>query len=523
MSTLSMFHPRPDGRPPTVASPLATLPPSPASSAALDVEQAAAPNPFVEVAARLLSETAQDLRSPLTCVRKLIRLVFEGDLGDTTAAQREMLADAIGQCDVIDSLVANMLQLDRLRSGLPRTRRDWIAPAEIAESVSASIEGVAVRRQAQIHWRGFDGRSGLVFGDRDLLCRLLTNLLSSAIAASEEGGGALVRLEPPQPDGFSRLSVSDHGPGMSLDQIERIQQRGVSGTGGSGLGLAICRALAALHFSHLSIDSPMGNGTRISFELPAAGPASVAAAFVRWREAYLPSFGRRPKTARPQTARANAGGRTATPSEAARQGSARQESDHWTRNDAAHLQAPSETFARLPLPFDGPSPRFARTATIVAVRIAGKASDALSTAIDCTLHSDQRLHELVYRTDARRWVLIWDASLEETQRRIDSLDRQIRSNVDSADLVWSEPAEQPLGGRANRARICEQFIRDMLRSSGRRIVGHDRSGRTLDPADETVETALRRLEEELQRLTNPLARQSHQLQSQAARITRAAI
>lgn len=114
-------------------------------------------------------------------------------------------------------------------------------------------------------------------------------------------------------------------------------------------------------------------------------------------------------------------------------------------------------------------------------------------------------------------------SLEETQRRLNSLDRQIRANVDDADLVCSEPAEQPLGGRANRARICEQLIRDMRRSSGRRIVGHDRSGRTLDPADETVDTALRRLEEELQRLTNPLARQSRQLQSQAARITRAAI
>lgn len=495
MATLSMFHPqgadagpRPlashstssrAGAPPSHLPPLAASPSEPSRSAgARPAPRAAAPNPFVEVAARLLSETAHDLRSPLTSIRELIRLVHDGDLGDTTAAQREMLFDAIEQCNVIGSLVDNMLQLDRLRSGLPRTRRLWIAPAEIVRSVSGSVGERAARRRVHIHWDGFVGGVGPIFADPGLLCRLIVNLLDNAIAVSDEGRSVMVRLEPPQAEGLCRLSVVDRGPGMSPEQIERMARRGESGTGGSGLGLAISRTLAALHFSQLAVESQRGRGMRISAELPAAGPASVAAAFVRWREAA------NPKAARNQ-ATLQSGALASPPA-----------SGCW-------------------LPFDGPSPRFADAAMVVAVRLDAKASDALVDATDDALHADQRLHELVYRTDARRWVLMWDNSREESRRRIASLDRQLRASFDAVELEWSEPADQPVVGQGQRARVCEQLIRDMLRPNGRRIVGHDRSGRTLDPAEDTAGTALRRLKEELQRLSDPLARQSRALQSQA--------
>lgn len=436
-----------------------------------------AANPYVEVAARLLSETAHDLRSPLTGVRELVRLVYDGDLGATTAEQREMLGEALGQCDAIASLIDNMLQLDRLRSGLPRTRRHWIVPTAIPGVVDAATRSVATARQIGIRWDGFDGRHGPIFGDEQLIHRLLVNLICNAIAVSEEGRNVLVRLRPAVVDGMLRFSVIDQGPGVSVDSLSGMTVRGLSGTGSSGLGLAISRTLAALHFGRLFVESKPGAGMQISFELPAAGPASVADALHGWRELSLPA-GKR-----------------------------------------AAVEGGEE---RRAIPYDGPPPRIASAAAIVTLRVGGNRVNSRSTreleAIDDLLQSDQRLHELVYRTDASRWVLLWDNTLDEARRRIASVENQLRKNAAELDLVWSEPAEQPIAGRANRTRIREWLVRDILQASSRPVLGHDRSGRRLDPSVESLEVASRRLDAELLRLGRRLRQQTDQLQRQADRL-----
>lgn len=456
-----------------------------------------AANPFVEVAARLLSETAHDLRSPLTSVRELVRLVYDGDLGATTSDQREMLGEALGQCDAIASLIDNMLQLDRLRSGLPRTRRRWIAPTAIPALVDAAIRSVATARQIGIRWDGFDGRHGPIFGDEQLIHRLLVNLLCNAIAVSPEGRSVLVRLRPSVADGSVLVSVCDQGPGVSVERFTGMAERGVSGTGGFGLGLAISRTLAALHFSRLFIQSKPGEGTQISFELPAAGPASVADALVGWREL---SVAPPPVLAPISPAERRVPGQTRAVGESQR----------------------DVNEGRRAIPFDGPPPRFPASAIILTLRVVGTRVASRTSreleAIDDLLQSDQRLHELVYRTDASRWVLLWDNTLEEARRRIASVESQMRKNAADLDLVWSESAEQPIAGRANRTRIREWLVRDMLQASSRPVIGHDRSGRTQDPSAESIDVASRRLDEELLRLSHRLRHQTNQLQRQADRL-----
>src|SRR6056297_1003103 len=110
----------------------------------------------VDAAAKLLSETAHDLRLPLTGVREAIRLIHDGDAGPVTMFQRELLGDALGQCDAIQQLADNMLRVDRLRNGAPAIVRRWIAPAELREASLSVLNSIAVPRRVTIAWEGFE-------------------------------------------------------------------------------------------------------------------------------------------------------------------------------------------------------------------------------------------------------------------------------------------------------------------------------------------------------------------------------
>ena len=71
-----------------------------------------------------MSETAHDLRSPLTTVRESIRLIRDGDLGAASVDQRAYLTSAMDQCDCMFQMIGEMLQLERLRTGT--CRKLWI-------------------------------------------------------------------------------------------------------------------------------------------------------------------------------------------------------------------------------------------------------------------------------------------------------------------------------------------------------------------------------------------------------------
>ncbi len=74
-----------------------------------------------------MSETAHDIRSPLTTIRESVRLVHDGDLGAVNDDQKSCLAAAIDQCNCLDQMVGEMVQVERLRTGLPRARRSWVS------------------------------------------------------------------------------------------------------------------------------------------------------------------------------------------------------------------------------------------------------------------------------------------------------------------------------------------------------------------------------------------------------------
>ncbi len=114
----------------------------------------------------------------------------------------------------------------------------------------------------------FDFRSrGLVAGNRTELLQVLMNLALNAIQVMPAGGTLLFGLED-EPANVV-LTVSDTGPGMSGDFMERCFDPYVTGrTGGSGLGLSVCRQIIERHAGTIAAEAVEPTGVRFVIRLP---------------------------------------------------------------------------------------------------------------------------------------------------------------------------------------------------------------------------------------------------------------
>ena len=109
--------------------------------------------------------------------------------------------------------------------------------------------------------------------DPDRIAQVLHNLLSNALRVTPKRGRIV--LSARAKEAVVTVSVSDSGPGIPPDDLERIFERFYRTDksrhrhkGGSGLGLAIARSVVEAHGGRIWAQSPPGQGAMISFSLP---------------------------------------------------------------------------------------------------------------------------------------------------------------------------------------------------------------------------------------------------------------
>ena len=144
--------------------------------------------------------------------------------------------------------------------------------------VQQTVELASSTRRKEVEIVASTPREVLIEMNGVLIQRLLINLISNAIDASEPG--TIIRVELEQltktnrASEWVRIRVIDNGEGISRENLSRVQlpyfttkDRGDEGRG-FGLGLAICRKIVTLHGGHISIESQLRKGTTVQVDLP---------------------------------------------------------------------------------------------------------------------------------------------------------------------------------------------------------------------------------------------------------------
>jgi signal transduction histidine kinase len=117
-----------------------------------------------------------------------------------------------------------------------------------------------------------DRRLGPIAGDRVQLQQVLLNLVLNACDAMDsvpETARRLTIVTAGGPDGRSRVTVCDTGPGVAGHQLDNVFEPFVtSKPQGLGLGLAVCRSIVSAHEGTLWVENNPGGGASFCFELP---------------------------------------------------------------------------------------------------------------------------------------------------------------------------------------------------------------------------------------------------------------
>ena len=114
---------------------------------------------------------------------------------------------------------------------------------------------------------------GEIYGDRDLLLSLFSNLVDNARKACREEGTILFAGQ--ETDGEYCIQIIDDGCGMPEEEIHKITEpfymidkSRARKEGGAGIGMALCQKILEMHHARWQIESRQGEGTRVSIWFP---------------------------------------------------------------------------------------------------------------------------------------------------------------------------------------------------------------------------------------------------------------
>ena len=214
----------------------------------------------------LVSSAAHELRTPLTSVQMSVHLCLEGAAGPVTERQTDLLDTARRECERLQSIVDDLLELARLERRVVEPKRAPFGLDELVTQALTRAEDEAGRRHVALSREP----SPLLTLDADAerLRHVIDNLIANAIRHAH--GRVIVGWR--ERGDAVRIEVRDDGPGIPLEHREKVFElfHRVPGTegGGAGLGLAIVREVVASHGGDVGAEDAPEGGACVWFEIP---------------------------------------------------------------------------------------------------------------------------------------------------------------------------------------------------------------------------------------------------------------
>ncbi len=212
-----------------------------------------------------LMSVSHELRTPLTAIRGHVSALLEG-LVEDPELRTHSLEIVEAESQRLERLVGDILDLAKLDAHRFAVMNEEVDMETLLDRAYATFTDEARRRS--IEYRREVKARPVIISDGDRVLQIVGNLLSNAFKATPDGGR--IALELAQKNGTVRVSVEDTGPGIPLDQRERLFRPFVSDAGsGTGLGLAIAKELSAALGGRIDLVSEVGKGSRFELVLPA--------------------------------------------------------------------------------------------------------------------------------------------------------------------------------------------------------------------------------------------------------------
>jgi signal transduction histidine kinase len=216
-----------------------------------------------------------DLRNPLTAISVSLEMILL-QKQSLNEVQHENLRKCVNYCSDLNRLIQSLLDIRRMEEGKMQLHKEPADLAALTEEALGQFKPRADLKGVAMSFSSSDGSASLNM-DREIIKRVVDNLLNNAIRHTPEGGEIRVCVDIPSGQGGGRVRVIDNGDGLSPDYYERIfdkfeqadlKGKGVS-VGRSGLGLAFCKMAVEDHGGKIWVESEgIGKGCTFGFVIP---------------------------------------------------------------------------------------------------------------------------------------------------------------------------------------------------------------------------------------------------------------
>jgi signal transduction histidine kinase/HAMP domain-containing protein len=222
----------------------------------------------------LIHTMVHDLRNPLGSIMVAMELFSDDPLSEE---QRSMVNITKESLNRMANMVNAILDIGRLEAGSMPLERAPVVLQEISTQIIQMQQPLAQQKNLTLVQNIPDGLP-LIDVDRDMISRVVQNLVGNAIKFTPANGTITIAAEPH--DGEMLVTVKDTGPGIAPDVRDRLFQKFATGKQkgrGSGLGLAFSRLAVEAHGGRIWVESTSGEGTTFKFTLPFADGNKEAA------------------------------------------------------------------------------------------------------------------------------------------------------------------------------------------------------------------------------------------------------
>lgn len=204
------------------------------------------------------SDASHELRTPAAVITTQVEYALDKER--TPSEYISTLQTIKRQTRRMNILISDMLDYTRLEKRMDDYKMEAVNLSSLTEDICSDMLPLAIRQifltssiEPDIH----------ITGNKELLIRMLQNLIENAYKYGKENGSIHVTLKKEKENAV--LTIEDNGIGMSEEMKEKIFERFFRGENtdskGNGLGLSMVKKIAEIHHIPIQVESHLGKGS----------------------------------------------------------------------------------------------------------------------------------------------------------------------------------------------------------------------------------------------------------------------
>jgi len=219
-----------------------------------------------------MGNVSHELKTPLFTVQGYILTLLDGAMKDK-AVRKKYLQRASKGVERLIYIVRDLDMITKLETGDLHLEKEDFNIVEIIQGSFDLLEMKAAKKNITLTFDIDYDEPIWVYGDRDRIQQVLTNLIVNSVKYGKEDGTTEISIENLIKNKVI-IRVTDNGEGIEKENLPRVFERfyrvdksGSRKEGGSGLGLSIVKHIIEAHDEKIYVESVFGVGSEFSFTL----------------------------------------------------------------------------------------------------------------------------------------------------------------------------------------------------------------------------------------------------------------